>query len=87
MIWKSLQGSKIRITLLIEYLKVRTLFEIRITLQTKLILSSLNDSTCNLNYIELQKKLSHWLKKAQILFLLYFTSLLTNTTYNLYDFI
>ena len=37
------KGSKIRITLLIEYLKARTLFEIRITLQARSIMSSLND--------------------------------------------
>ena len=38
------QGSKIRITLFIEYLKTITLFEIRFTPQTKSITSSLNDS-------------------------------------------
>ena len=52
------KGSKIRIILLIEYLKARTLFEIRITPQTRLIMSSLNDSTCNLNYVELQRNLA-----------------------------
>ena len=36
--------SKIRITLLIEYLKARTLFEIRITPQARSIMSSLNHS-------------------------------------------
>ena len=38
------KGNKIRITLLIEYLKTRTLFEIRITPQARSIMSSLNDS-------------------------------------------
>ena len=38
------KGSKIRITLLIKYLNARTLFEIRITSQARLIMSSLNDS-------------------------------------------
>ena len=38
------KGSKIRITLLIEYLKARTLFEIRITLEARSIMSSFNDS-------------------------------------------
>ena len=38
------KGSKIRITLLIEYHKTRTLFEIRITPQARSIISSLNDS-------------------------------------------
>ena len=37
------KGNKIRITLLIEYLKTRTLFEIRITPQARSIMSSLND--------------------------------------------
>ena len=36
--------NKIRITLLIEYLKTRILSEIRITPQARLIMSSLNDS-------------------------------------------
>ena len=38
------KGNKIRITLLIEYLKARTLFEIRITPHAKSIMSSLNNS-------------------------------------------
>ena len=38
------KGSKIRIFLLIEYLKTRTLLEIRITPQARSIMSSLNDS-------------------------------------------
>ena len=38
------KGNKIRITLLIEYLKARTLFEIKITPQARSIMSSLNDS-------------------------------------------
>ena len=38
------KGNKTRITLLIEYLKARTLFEIRITPQARSIMSSLNDS-------------------------------------------
>ena len=38
------KGSKIRMTLLIEYLKARTLFEIQITPQARSIMSSLNDS-------------------------------------------
>ena len=38
------KGNKIRITLLIEYLKTRILFEIRITPQARSIMSSLNDS-------------------------------------------
>ena len=42
--WKLLQGSKIQITLLIEYLKARTLFEVRITPEARSIMSSLNDS-------------------------------------------
>ena len=89
-IWENpYKGSKIWIILLIEYLKARILFEIRITRQARLIMSSLNDSCwsnistqehlfeiritpqarlimsssndsrCSLNYIELQKKLSH----------------------------
>ena len=37
------KGNKIRNTLLIEYLKTRTLFEIRITPQARSIMSSLND--------------------------------------------
>ena len=36
--------NKIRITLLIEYLKTITLFEIRIIPQARSIMSSLNDS-------------------------------------------
>ena len=38
------KGSKIQITLLIEYLKAKTLFEIRITPQARSIMFSLNDS-------------------------------------------
>ena len=57
------------------------LIEIRITPQAKLIMSNLNDSTCNLNYIELQRNLAIGERKAQKLILLYFPSLLTNTTY------
>ena len=38
------KGSKTQITLLIEYFKAKTLFEIRITLQARSIMSSLNDS-------------------------------------------
>ena len=37
--------------------KQEHLIEIRITSQARLIMSSLNDSTCNLNYIELQRNL------------------------------
>ena len=44
MIRNHYKGSKIQITLLIEYLKTRTLFKIRITLQARSIMSSLNDS-------------------------------------------
>ena len=41
------KGNKIQITLLIEYLKARKLFEIQITPQARLIMSSLNDSCCS----------------------------------------
>ena len=105
------KGNKIRITLLIEYLKARTLFEIRITPQARSIMSNFewfllikylnartlvwdsNHSTSKIDHVELEwfyiqpklhrfaKKLSHWLKKAQMLILLYFLSLLKNTTY------
>ena len=44
MIWDHYKGSEIQITLLIEYLKTRTLFEIRITPQVRSIMSSLNNS-------------------------------------------
>ena len=52
-----------------------------------------NHSTSKVDHVELKwfymqpklhriaKKLSHWLKKAQMLLLLYFTTPLTNTTY------
>ena len=53
-----------------------------------------NHSTSKIDHVELEwfymppklhriaKKLSHWLKKAQMLLLIYFPSPLTNTTYN-----
>ena len=44
-------------------------------------MSNLNDSTCNLNYIELKRNLVIGQRKAQMLLLLYFPSLLANTTY------
>ena len=44
MIWNQPKRGKIQITLLIEYLKARTLCEIRITPQARSIISSLNDS-------------------------------------------
>ena len=103
------KGSKIRITLLIEYLKVKILFEIRITPQAKSIMFSLNDS-CWLNIsmrenlfeiritpqacqawmiqpklYRIAKELSHWLRKAPMLLLLYLTSLLQ--IQYIYDFI
>ena len=52
------KGNKIRINLLFEYLNARILFEIRTTPQARSIMSSLNDSTCNINYIELQRNLA-----------------------------
>ena len=44
MIRNHYKGSKIRITLLIECLKARILFEIQITPEARLIMSSFNDS-------------------------------------------
>ena len=58
------------------------LFEIRITPQARLIKSSLSDSAYNLKLHRIGKKLSHWLKKkTQMLLLIYFPNLPTNTTF------
>ena len=79
------KGNKIRITLLIEYLKAITLFEISITPQARSIISSLNDSCWSksegkntwLRFESLHKQdwwfymqLSYWLKKTQMFFFL-----------------